>query len=394
MEQATSLILISAGAFLLPLIAGPLRLPAVVLEISFGVVAGPHVVGLIQQSAFLDLLAELGFFLLMFLSGFEIDLHAFERRGGGDLLTALVVFGLTLASSYVVAQILGHGLFMSLVLATTSVGVVIPTLRQSRRTSTPLGQAILLSAILADFLTLLGVTVFALILQKGFGFELLNIPLFFALIGLVLLALRRAAWWNPERFQRLFSPDDPDELGIRASLALMLVFVGLSIALGIEPILGAFLAGTVFALVFRYRGSLERQLSGFSYGFLIPVFFINVGVRFPVEELFEPGVLTAELALIVGAVAVKVLPSLALFARGLSGREVLAAGTLLAARLSFIIAVAELGVELRVIDQAEEAGVILLAALTTTVAPVLFRLLIPPLPSSIRLPSRPEGRMG
>jgi Kef-type K+ transport system membrane component KefB len=381
MEQATSLILISAGAFLLPLIAGPLRLPAVVLEISFGVLAGPHVVGLIQRSAFLDLLAELGFFLLMFLSGFEIDLHAFERRGWGDFLTALVVFGLTLASSYVVAQILGHGLFMALVLTTTSVGVVVPTLRNTRRTSTPLGQAILLSAILADFLTLLGVTIFALIIQNGFGFELLNIPLFFSLIGLVLLALRRAAWWNPDRFQRLFSPDDPDELGIRASLALMLVFVGLSIGLGIEPILGAFLAGTVFALVFRYRGSLERQLSGFSYGFLIPVFFINVGVRFRVEALFEPGVLTAELALIVGAVAVKVLPSLVLFVRGLSAREVLAAGTLLAARLSFIIAVAELGVELRVIDPTEEAGVILLAALTTTVAPILFRLLIPPLPS-------------
>ena len=381
MEQATSLILIAAGAFLLPLLAGPLRLPAVVLEISFGVLAGPHVVGLIQQSAFLDLLAELGFFLLMFLSGFEIDLHAFERRGWGNFVTALVMFGLTLVSSYLVAQILGHGLFMALVLATTSVGVVVPTLRNTRRTSTPLGQAILLSAILADFLTLLGVTVFALVVENGLGVELFNIPLFFALIALVLLALRRAAWWNPDRFQRLFASDDPEELGIRASLALMLVFVGLSIALGIEPILGAFLAGTVFALVFRYRGSLERQLSGFSYGFLIPVFFINVGVRFRVEALFEPGVLTAELALIVGAVAVKMLPSLVLFARGLPAREVLAAGTLLSARLSFIIAVAELGVELGVIDTTQEAGVTLLAALTTTAAPMLFRLLVPPLGS-------------
>ncbi len=79
MEQATSLILIAAAVFVLPLVAGNLRLPAVVLEIVFGVLAGPVVLDLIQGSEILDLFAELGLFLLMFLAGFEID---FRNRTG------------------------------------------------------------------------------------------------------------------------------------------------------------------------------------------------------------------------------------------------------------------------------------------------------------------------
>ncbi|MFQ5948598.1 MAG: cation:proton antiporter, partial [Acidimicrobiia bacterium] len=176
--------------------------------------------------------------------------------------------------------------------------------------------------------------------------------------------------------------EHPEELGIRASIALMLVFVGISIVFGIETILGAFLAGTVFALVFRHRGGLEAQLSGFSYGFLIPIFFINVGINFDLDAMREPGALTATLALIGLAVLVKLIPSLTLLLRRLSLREVLAAGALLSARLSLIIAVAELGVELEVIDRAVQARIILLAAVTTTVAPVIFRFLAPPLPAA------------
>ena len=75
---------------------------------------------------------------------------------------------------------------------------------------------------------------------------------------------------------------------------------------------GAFLAGTVFAMVFRHRGQLEQKLKGFSYGFLIPIFFINVGIHFDVDALGEPGAITGMLVLVGAAVAVKVFPALVL----------------------------------------------------------------------------------
>ena len=381
MESAGLLVVIAAAAFLLPLLANRLRVPAVVLEILFGILVGPSVIGLIERTELLSLLADLGFFLLMFLSGFEIDFALLRRRGPRELAVAFGIFGATLGLAFLSARSLGYGFFMTFVLATTSVGLVVPTLRSARRESTEMGQAVLIGAIIADFLTLIGVTVFALIHEHGSGIELLNIPLLFASITIVLLLLRRAAWWYPKQFSRLFSRDDPEELGIRASLALMLIFVGISELLGVEPILGAFLAGTVVALVFPHRGQLEQKLTGFSYGFLIPIFFISVGLRFELESLLELDVFLRALALLGVAILVKMLPAMLLVARRLTIREALAAGTLLSARLSLIIAVAELGVELGLIGSSLESAVILLAIVTTILAPTFFRRLAPPLPA-------------
>jgi len=379
-EGAATLILIATAAFVLPLAAGVLRLPAVVLEIVFGIVAGP-VLGIVESDAITAALAELGFLMLLFLSGFEIDLRVFERQGVRPVAFGVAVFAGTVLCSWVVAQLAGLSIFVTLVLSTTSVGLVVPTLRATRRISTPLGQDILVSALLADFLTLLAVTVVALVTQHGLGVRLLALPGFLLIAGATLLALRRAAWWWPEHFGRLFDADDPDEIGIRFTLALMLVFVGLAIALGIEPILGAFLAGTSFAAVFRNRGGLDRKLTGFAYGFLIPIFFISVGIRFRLDAVSDPSAILFTLGLFAVAVGVKVIPSLLLVGRGRSLREAVAAGTLLSARLSLIIVVAALGVQLGLLDTRLEAEIILLAAATATVTPILFRWLLPTVPA-------------
>lgn len=382
-SDAATLILIAAAAFVLPLVAGRLAMPAVILEIFFGIAAGP-MLGLVRTGELLNALAELGFLLLLFLSGFEIDLRVFERQGARPVISGLAVFAATLGASLLATQLLGLHIFVALVLSTTSVGLVVPTLRATRLMATPLGQDTLINALLADFLTLLAVTVVALVIEFGFSLRLFALPEFFLAVAAVLLVVRRAAWWMPERFERLFDADDPDELGIRATLALMLVFVGLAIVLGIEPILGAFLAGMAFALVFRERADLDRKLTGFAYGFLIPIFFINVGVGFRLEALGEPGAIGFTALLLVIALAVKVIPAMLLVLRRHSLRESVAVGTLLSARLSLIIVVARLGVELGVVDAALEAEIILLAAATATISPALFRWLLPSIPAGTR----------
>ncbi len=377
MSSAALLIVIAAAAFVLPLIAGALNVPAVVLEILFGILIGPSVLDVVDGADLLQTLARLGFFLLMFLSGLEIDFERIRQQGPRRMGTSLLLFATTMALAYVSAGMLGFGVFMMFVLATTSVGIVVPTLRSARLEGSHFGQTTLVSAVMADFLTLLAVTVFAVVYTQGVGLELINVPAFFLLVWMMLVALRRLAWWFPERMERLFSSTDPEELGIRASLALMLVFVGLSRLMSIEPILGAFMAGAVFALVFPRRGQLEQKLSGFGYGFLIPIFFINVGVRFDLRALFEVEVLLVALALMAAAIVVKLVPSLLLVFSGFSLRQSLAAGTLLSARLSLIIAVAELGRALELIDHSTESSIILLALVTTSLAPIVFRRLVP-----------------
>lgn len=378
MDDAVSIIVIALAAFLLPLLADHFRIPAIVLEILFGIVVGPSLLGLIQSTEVFAFLAELGFFLLMFLSGFEIDLHQLERQGKVQIATALVVFGLTLFLANLSAGILGYGRFMTLLLATTSVGLVVPTLRSTGMSGTTLGQAILMSALAADFLTLVAAAIFAMVTEHGVGWHLVNFPVLFVLIALVLLALRRFAWWYPEKVERMFTRDDPEEIGIRACLALMFVFIGLSYPLKVEPILGAFLAGTVFAMVFRHRGHLEQKMSGFSFGFLVPVFFIHVGVDFDLRALLDPGVLLSAGKLLVAAILVKLVAASVLVFRGQSPRNVLAAGVLLSTRMSLVIAMAELGTRLGLLDRTLEAQIILLAVVTALLAPTLFRVLVVP----------------
>jgi Kef-type K+ transport system membrane component KefB len=389
---ASLFILIGIGAFLIPIVARRLGLPAVVLEILFGLLLGPSVLGLIEagtsDAEFVEALAELGLLLLMFLAGFEIDFERLERQGSGPLLTGLAIFALILVAAWFGFGLLdpvsfNQRLFLTLLTSAASLGIVIPALRATARSGTRLGQLTIVTAVLAEFLSAAAIVIFGVFVEFGFGVRLLGVPGLFLVLAIGLLALRRAAWWYPERFERLFASQDPDELGIRASLSLLFVFVGASVAFRVEPILGAFLAGAVFTYVFRNSGELEERLSGLAYGFFIPIFFINVGIGFPLEALTDTSVLANALALIVIAIVIKLGPAMVLVVRGLTVREALASGVLLAGQLSVIIALAEFGVDLGVIDQGLEAGLILLVGVTAIFSPIVFRLLAPPLHAAI-----------
>ena len=368
-----SIIIISLGAFALPILANRVKIPSIVLEIAYGLLIGP-VLGLVTSSEFISGLAILGFFLLMFLSGFEIELDTFEDKGIKQLSTPLFIFLGTLGMSLLIVDFLQYDLFLALVLGTTSVGIVVPILRTDEKIKSQYGQVVLLAAIIADFLTLVIATVYASIVTTGdFITSSLNAVLYFIVIFLVLRLLRRAAWWYPETFQRLFNADDPEEIGIRASLAMMLSLVGLSVLFNIEPILGAFLAGTVFALVFPNRGSLETSLKGFSYGFLIPIFFINIGLNYDIGILTNRTFYVEVIFLFALAILVKLVPSFVMLIFNIKIRDIFAAGFLLSARFSLIIAMAEIGVELGLLSQKVESEIIFLAALTATFAPIGYR---------------------
>jgi Kef-type K+ transport system membrane component KefB len=372
-NDSGALIVIALAALGLPPLASMVRLPDVVLEILFGILLGP-VVGLVHADPLVDSLGELGFLLLLFLAGFEIDLRLFERSGPRPILRGALIFALTLGLAAVSALVLNLGVFMTLVLATTSVGLVVPTLRSDRTLPTPLGQDVLVAALIADFATLVAVSLASLVLRVGFDLRLMAFPLFVGLVVVSFAALRAAAWWWPDQFSRFFDPRDPEALGVRFAMAMVLAFAGLAATFGIESALGAFLAGTGVATVFRHRGELDHTLDGLAYGFLIPIFFIGVGLSFSLSAVSDPAAIGFASLLFVVAFGVKLVPSVAVLGRRHGLRSGAAAGMLLSARLSLIIVVARIGVELGAIEPDLEATIILLAAATATFAPIGYRL--------------------
>lgn len=114
---------------------------------------------------------------------------------------------------------------MILVLATTSLELVMPALKEVGAQKTPMGPTLLFAASLADFLSSLAITFFAMWSQFGLTCRLASPLLPFVAFVLPLWLGRLWIWWNPERAGKLLSNEDPMEMGVRVALALLFLFV-------------------------------------------------------------------------------------------------------------------------------------------------------------------------
>jgi Kef-type K+ transport system membrane component KefB len=372
-HSAWALVLVSLGAAFLPSLSVRLRLPSVVLEILFGVLIGKSLLNLQFGGEWLSFLAHLGFLILMFHAGMEINFQMLRSQPASMLGIQVTIFALTVLLSMGAAFVLGQGFYLGLVLSTTSLGLVVPTLKDTGASQSPLGQNALIAATLADFLTLFAITFFLLWHEKGFGWEFLRpLPLFVG-FGVLLKLTQFLAWWYPEKVGRLLADRDSQELGVRFSLALLFLFVALSELAQLEPVLGAFLGGALLSIVFREKTQLELKLSGFGYGFLVPLFFIHVGMQFDVANVLSVGQLWFTAKLLGFALAVKVLPCLLFVFAGLSVMKSLNIGLLMTSRLSLIIVAATIGLEFGFITQAFKDAITLLAIITCLLGPSLFK---------------------
>jgi Kef-type K+ transport system membrane component KefB len=374
-SQGFSLLIVTLAAALLPGLSRRLRIPSPVAEILFGVVLGKSVLNLHMGEYWLPFLAELGFLVLMFQAGMEIDFRLLKGRGLRGMVFQLLLFGTTLTLAAFCAGAVNQDAFIALVLSTTSLGLVMPTLREAGEQGTPFGQTVLIAATVADFLTLLGITLVVLWRQSGLSWAFVAPVPLFAGFGLALWAARLWAWWNPERAEALLLGSSMQEQGVRMSLALLFLFVSLSELAHLEPVLGAFMGGCILSFVLRKKESLESKISVIGFGFLIPLFFIHVGMGFDVANILTPERLAFTGKLLVAALLVKLVPSLLFPFFGMRLSEGIRAGALLSSRLSLIIAAAAIGLQEGYLSVETKDSIVLLALISCLLGPVLFRLL-------------------
>jgi Kef-type K+ transport system membrane component KefB/Trk K+ transport system NAD-binding subunit len=401
MEESHSfvpLLIVVGLAFVVPLVLSRfrrLRLPVVVGEILAGIAIGRSGLNLVSADPMLDILALLGFAYLMFLSGLEVDFEAVLPRPGvwqgswkerlsNPLSQGMAIFVLTV----VVALLGGLGLhvldavddpwLMALILATTSLGVVVPVLKERGLMNQAYGQSLLVAAVIADFATMLLVSVYVVLNTHGLSPEVLLVLLLFGAFGTAyrIASLARARFPGLTLFRSV--SDATAQIDVRGAFAIGLAFIALAQGLGVEMFLGAFLGGALISLLAdRGKAELHHKLDMFGYAFFIPIFFITVGVRFDLAAVLEsPQTLLLVPVLLVLAYAVKLAASL-LFRISHSWRGTLAGGVLLSSHLSLEIAVAAIGLELGVIDQATNSAIILMAIVTATVSPLIFNRIAP-----------------
>jgi Kef-type K+ transport system membrane component KefB len=335
----TNLLIVVVVAFAAPFALGlapRLRLPAVVLEIVAGIAIGPSGFGWVQIDEPVQILALIGLAFLLFLAGLEIDL---QRLRGRTLRITSIGFVVSLAIGVGVGVAFHAGglvrspLFIAIVLSSTSLGVIVPVLKDSGNIGSSFAQLVIAAASIADFGAIILLSLF-FSGQRSTDTtgKLILLGLFAVLVAVNGLAIR-----GFERSDRLSSvlsslQDTTAQIRVRGAFVLLIGFVALAEQVGLETILGAFAAGALLSLVDRDETMthplLRLKLEAAAFGLFIPVFFITSGLRFDLNALFSSASTVARVPLfLLALLAVRGIPAL-LYSPQIGRRQAAIAGLL------------------------------------------------------------------
>jgi Kef-type K+ transport system membrane component KefB len=369
--------LVAAGAPLLLGFLPRLRLPSVIVEIVAGIVLGPSVLGWVKVDLPVQILGLIGLAFLLFLSGLEIDAG---RLRGRLLRTAVLGYLITLALGVPIgfglhaAGWVHSPLLLAIAVSATSLGLVVPVLKDAGQSDGEVGQTAIVAATVADFSAILLLSLFFSASDGGPGSRLVLIVAFAVLVIVTALVVSRAGRSMRIGAVLLRLQDTTAEIRVRFAVVLLVAFTALAERFGLESILGAFLAGVVVSIVDRDSAShpnFRTKLEAIGFGFLIPVFFISSGIRLDLKGLLDqPSALLRVPIFLVALLLVRGAPAL-LNLRTQGRRASIAAGLLQATSLPFIVTATQIGVELGQITPVTAAALVFAGLLSVLIFPVI-----------------------
>ncbi len=387
-----NLLVVSVIALLAPLLLGfapRLRIPAVVLEIVAGIVLGPSVLGWVTVDLPVQILALVGLAFLLLLAGLEIDL---SRLRGTALRLALAGFAITLVLGLGVGTALDAAGWVSspaliaITLAATSLGLVVPVLKDSGRAGGAVGQTAIAAATVADFGAIVLLSLLFSASGGSTGGKVILLVVFVGLVAVAGLVVTQASRWMRLGDVLVRLQDTTAEIRVRAAVVLLIAFVMLAAKFGLETILGAFLAGAVIGLVDRDTSShpaFRLKLEAIGYGFLVPVFFVSSGIRLDLTGLFaHPSTLVRVPLFLLALLVVRGVPAL-LHLRTLGPRSTSAVALLQATSLPFIVTATQIGQATGAIDAVTSAALVSAGLLSVLVFPAVSLALLRGTPTPI-----------
>ena len=379
-----SLFLVVLLALVIPIFMARFQIsnvPTAVAEIIVGIIMGSSGFNLITSTHDLTLLSNLGVILLMFLSGMEIDFDLLQRKNNpkgksqagktvDPLKTAITAFIGIVIMAFVLAYVLRlTGLFSEVMLAaiilmTVALGVVIATLKEKDILGRPIGQTILLTAVLGEVIPLLLLTIYASI-NGGNAEQLWLIILLFVAAIFLLRRFKQPYLW----FAKITK--STTQLDIRLAFFLIFALVTVAERVGAENILGAFLAGMVMKLLEPSEATKDK-LTSIGYGFFIPIFFIMTGVGLNLRSLFaHPSSLMLLPVLVIFLFIAKV-PVLLTYVRYFQKKNAFAGGFLTATTITIVLPTLQVARKLHAITSTQSDAFILAAVIVCILSPIVF----------------------
>lgn len=375
----SGLLAVALVAFAAPLLASAVPgrpVPPVVLLIVAGIVMGPAGLGLVTIDEPIRIVALLGLAVLLFLSGLEVEIANLRGERLRRALVSLAISGaLALATAGALAQagLTGAPLLLAVILVGTSLGIVIPILSDAGLSHGPFGQGLIAAASVADVASIVLLSVVFSRSAGGPAEGLVLLALLVALAAVLILAVLRT-----ERSMRLAPllqrlQDTTAQIRVRGAWLLLVGFAALAEALGLEVILGAFLAGAILTVIDSDHAmthpAFRTKLEGIGYGVFVPVFFVATGLRFDLGALLvSPEAVLRVPIFVVVLLIVRGIPAIALRNAG-GRRETLGAGLLQATLLP--IAPTQIGLELGLLDPATAAALITAGLIAVVLFPAI-----------------------
>jgi Kef-type K+ transport system membrane component KefB len=376
LEAPSFLIVVGAGA-----LAGTLAvllsrrgllLPVVVAELLLGVLLGPQVLGWAQVTPFIGFFSSLGLGMLFFFAGYEIDLRRISSR---PLALAAVAWLISLALAYSVGGLLAWaGVVVSLLytgsaLATTSIGTLIPILRDSGELKTPFGNYLLAAGAVGEFGPILLLTVI-LSMNSALHKALILVAFIVVAVGVAVITVRASQRTLPLLAGTL---ESSSQLAVRWVVLLVFALALLAAALGLDLLLGGFAAGLITREVLRDKevDVFDSKLTAVAFGFFIPFFFVVSGMGLAVNAILDGWLGVAKVFIFLALfLLVRGLPALLLYRRELNGLDRGALALFSSTQLPLVLAITVVAVDAGQMHQDTAAALVAAGVLSTLIYPI------------------------
>lgn len=381
MHEATqilaALFLMFVAAKVLGYASERLNQPSVVGEILAGVLIGPSVLGWVQPTGFIDILAELAVIVLLFRVGLEVNLR--EMMEVGLLALGVAVAGVVLpflaGTGLVIYGMQGDlpvALFMGAAMVATSVGITARVLSDLGQLQRRESRTILGAAVIDDVLGLLVLAMVAGIATSGavsWGDLAGTIGATLAFVAGVLLVARPLF----ARVGRRLPDPAQGHAAFFVAVVLMFGLSALAAQIGLAAIVGAFFAGLIIELGDR-QPVLDKQVEPVAE-FLVPFFFVSVGMKVELDAFVNPETLGLTAAVLGLAMITKVAAGwLVAYRSGWLSSTLIGVGMMPRGEVGIIVAL--MGLSLGVIDESLYSVVVAMSIITTIVAPPILKVVL------------------
>ncbi|MDY2794984.1 cation:proton antiporter [Peptostreptococcus porci] len=359
-----------------------IKLPQVVGALIAGVVIGPAVFGVVQDTAFLDEVAELGVIILMFMAGLDTDLNQLKKKGVSYLVIAIFGVVIPLVGGFLSyfwyfninpgdSQSVLKAIFIGVILTATSVSITVEALRELGHLTGKVGNAILGAAIVDDVIGIIILTVITSFRDSSISISvvLIKIVLYFAIMlvfGLIITAGARLLDLKTDRRQITVYV-----------FALVLIVAYISEKyVGIADITGAYLIGMIFSK-FSIRNEIVKKMNVLSYLFFSPIFFASVGLKTKLDS-FSTSMIVFSVIILLVAIFTKIVGAgIGAKLCKYSTKDSLNIGIGMVSRGEVALIVAQKGHKLGFIDNNMFSPIVLMVVITTILTPILLKISMP-----------------